>query len=186
MCPAYSSAHLFDIIRWNLVYQSVQYAMSARLLASIHSSLTPLFHRLLNSTNLTCLDPHRTSRCWRFALDWLNRRRDTPSWQVLRHSSWAERDLFIVVVVRPRIEDECREREGRKGESRLLVIFKRISRQRRHSVCEVRNDIRVHRKCSSGNKTTSVVWQGKDKRGDGAESKVHRTKVLTLTALVMT
>lgn len=155
-------------------------------LASIPSSLAPLFHRRLNSTSLTCLDPHRTSRCWRFALDWLNRRRDTPSWQVLRHSSWAERDLFIVVVVRPRIDDECREREGRKGESRLLVIFKRISRQRRHSVCEVRNDIRVHRKCSSGNKTTSVVWQGKDKRGDGAESKVHRTKVLTLTALVMT
>lgn len=95
-------------------------------LASIPSSLAPLFHRRLNSTSLTCLDPHRTSRCWRFALDWLNRRRDTPSWQVLRHSSWAERDLFIVVVVRPRIEDECREREGRKGESRLLVIFKRI------------------------------------------------------------
>lgn len=154
-------------------------------LASIPSSLTPLFRRRLNSTSLNCLILI-VLRCWRFAFDWLNRRRDTPSWQVIRHSSWAKRNLFIVILVRPRIEDECREREGRKGESRLLVIFKRISRQRRHSVCEVRNDIRVHRRCSSGNKTTSVVWQGKDKRGDGAESKVHRTKVLTLTALLMT
>lgn len=45
----------------------------------------------------------------------------------------------MVVLIRPRIEDECRECEGRKGESRLVVVCNEIFRERRLSDCEVRN-----------------------------------------------
>lgn len=43
----------------------------------------------------------------------------------------------MVVLVHPRIEDKGREREGRKGESRLVVVCKEIFRERRLSNCRL-------------------------------------------------